>query len=116
MTDVVLYRESMSDLGISVYAMPDISKPQVLIGSAECTRCGDENNNWYFNRLYVRPEYRGQGIGSVLLDKLLVHIRGHNATLLLDINPYGDLDYEQLEAFYIRHGFKKDPKLSYFYR
>lgn len=115
MTDVLLYRESVSDMGISVYAMPKPSRPQVLIGSAECTRCVDEKNQWYFNRLYVRPEYRGQGIGSVLLDKLLAYIRKSRATLLLDINPYGDMDYEQLEDFYLRHGFQKDPEMSYFY-
>ena len=39
-----------------------------------------------------------------------------NLVLKLDINPYGDMSYEQLEEFYIKHGFiKKEDRDYVFY-
>lgn len=91
------------------------------IGVAECSRT--DKNLYYFNRLYVDPSYRKQGLGTKLLDALLAVIKAYKFTLRLDINPYGELNYEQLEAFYIRHGFIKcmvrdtnGSYCSYFYR
>lgn len=82
-------------------------KYTIPIGVAECSMSLDNKNLWYFNRLYVYPKYRRQGYGSKLLDKLLSLIKENNHVLQLDINPYGDMTYEQLEEFYMRHGFVK---------
>lgn len=57
------------------------------------------------NRVNVPPKHRGQGIGSRLLDELLADADAHGVTLWLDINPYGQMTYEQLEAWYMRRGF-----------
>ena len=73
--------------------------------------CADSSwltgNIYYFNRLYVQEEYRGQKIGEQLLKKLLEVFDNSNNVLLMHINPYGELSYEQLEAFYKYYGFRK---------
>ena len=87
---------------ISINLVENNIKP---IGVAECSLIG--NNLYYFNRLYVSPSYRGRKFGTKLLDTLLKIFKEYNLILKLDINPYGGLNYEQLESFYIRHGFEK---------
>lgn len=83
-----------------------IDKLPYPIGIAQCsTLC--KADSMYFNRLYIRPEYRGKGLGSKLLDRLLELVKDRNIELQLDINPYGEMDYLELECFYVRHGFKK---------
>ena len=75
------------------------------VGVAECSLI--DNNLYYFNRLYVSPSYRGKKFGTKLLDTLLKIFKEYNLVLKLDINPYGGLNYKQLESFYVRHGFEK---------
>ena len=68
----------------------------------------EENKNfWYFNRLFVREDYRNQGYAKCLLSKMIDILKKEKINLWLDINPYGDLNYEQLEELYMRYGFKK---------
>ena len=62
---------------------------------------------WYFNRLFVRADYRNQGYAKFLLSKMINIKKKKKINLWLDINPYGDLNYNQLEKLYIRYGFKK---------
>ena len=62
---------------------------------------------WYFNRLFVREEYRNQGYAKTLLSKMVDILKKGKINLWLDINPYGDLNYAQLEELYMRYGFKK---------
>lgn len=106
---ILVYNNNQS---ISVIASKGIS----LIGSADCSLLKD--NVWYFNCLFIHPLFRGNSYATILLDKLLSIIKERNLVLKLDINPYGDMSYEQLEKFYIRHGFvktmQKDDKLGYF--
>lgn len=83
--------------------------PVRIVGSSECSYCYDPSGAWYFNRLFVHRDYRGNGISSILLEKMLHYVKTLQIPLLLDINPYGDLSREQLEQFYIRHGFEKMP-------
>ena len=99
-----------NDQTISVTATKGIS----LIGSADCSLLKD--NVWYFNRLFIHPLFRGNSYATILLDKLLSIIKERNLVLKLDINPYGDMSYEQLEEFYIKHGFiKKEDRDYVFY-
>ena len=90
----------------------------LIIGSAECSVIYTLNQ-MYFNRLYVRPEHRRKGFGTKLLTRLLEIIKEKDLELQLDINPYGDMDYAQLESFYMKHGFEKsiisDTELGEFY-
>lgn len=92
---------------ISVYMVLN----NIMIASSECSLI---NNIWFFNRLFVKKNYRGNGYGSKVLDKMLEIIKNKNITLELMINPYGEMTYEQLEAFYLRHDFKKYDTCYYF--
>ena len=68
---------------------------------------GKELQFWYFNRLIVREDYRNQGYAKKMLSKLIEILRQKQINLWLDINPYGDLNHEQLEELYMKYGFKK---------
>lgn len=57
-------------------------------------------------RINVPAKYRGQGHGSNMLRELCAKADAEGITLWLEINPYGDMTYEQLEAWYRRYGFK----------
>ena len=70
------------------------------IGIAEASYMTGEDM-YYFNRLYVNPKYRKNNYGKRLLNTLLDYIDSINAVLCLDINPYGEMTYEQLKVFYI---------------
>lgn len=106
------YREIVTEYGINIYLADE---KQNCVGSASATRCFGKADTWYFNRLWVKEDCRGQGCGSELLDRLLALIRETEGKLILEINAYGELNYEQLEAFYKRHGFQDYQKHSYIY-
>jgi len=57
-------------------------------------------------RINVPAKHRNKGIGSALLKEITAAADASNTTLYLEIAPSGDLDYEQLEEWYKRHGFK----------
>lgn len=61
----------------------------------------------YFNRINVSKYKSGLGLGSKLLNSLLIECNNDNIAILLEINPYGSLTYEQLKEWYIRYGFKE---------
>lgn len=103
----ITYKECITDNVISICAFMGPEDNHKLIGSSTCSDCCDKEGRWYFNRLYVITEYRGNHYGSVLLDKMLECVKDKGITLIMDINPYGDMNYEQLEEFYLRHGFQK---------
>lgn len=75
------------------------------LGIAECSKFSSPV--FYFNRLFVNKKYRRQGIGTQLLLRLLLEIKKTDTMLELDINPYGEMNYEQLVDFYTKHGFIK---------
>ena len=57
-------------------------------------------------RINVPELSRGKGIGSALLNEVLREADKTNTTLYLEILSSGPLSYDQLEAWYKRHGFK----------
>jgi GNAT superfamily N-acetyltransferase len=71
-------------------------------------------NVWYegmvalLDELYVKPDLRGQGVGSALLDLIVTTSRQRDAALI-EINvDEGDVDAQR---FYMRHGFSwSDPE------
>ena len=72
------------------------------------TRAGVEEtvaDHWYFNRLVVKPAYRGRGLSKRLLTALTAQCAARELVLLCDVNPYGDLDHDQLVDLYHRFGF-----------
>jgi GNAT superfamily N-acetyltransferase len=63
-------------------------------------------NYYYFNRLIVDPKLRGLGLSNQLMKQVIEWANQNSITILLDINPYGPLSYNDLEKFYMKFGFK----------
>lgn len=103
----IYYCESFIEEQIATITAFDKDKPGIMAGSSTASYCLDPSGAWYFNRLYVRPEYRRNGIACELIKKMLKYFVTFNIPLILDINPYGDMSYEQLESFYLKNGFQK---------
>ena len=57
-------------------------------------------------RINVPRQHRGQGHGSALLKRVCEEADKDQVTLFLEVLPSGPLDYDQLVAWYERHGFK----------
>jgi len=62
-------------------------------------------DTFFFSRLIVAPKMRGKGYSKLLLSKVAEWADKHNIEIYLDINPYGDLDLDQLITLYKRFGF-----------
>ena len=103
--DNLKFKTIIIDGGIFVFIM---SEEQFSIGVAEATRIDEERKNvYYFNRLFVKPNYRGKGYSRKLLEKFVQELDTNKISVELDINPYGDLDYNQLKKLYEEFDFKQ---------
>ena len=56
------------------------------------------------NRVSVLKPHRGKGIARRLMSEMLKDADSEGITLWLDINPYGDMDFAELLAWYHRLG------------
>ena len=61
---------------------------------------------WMLTRINVPHGFRGRGHGSELLEEVLNDADAEEVTLKLTINPYGGLNYDQLQSWYERRGFQ----------
>lgn len=61
---------------------------------------------WYITRINVPRAHRGKGLGTKLLDSFLKDADEFKKTVWLEIQPSDGLSYDELEAWYLRHGFK----------
>lgn len=68
--------------------------------------CEYENLGWIITRINVPAEFRGTGAGTRLLKQITDDADEHGVTLWLEISPSDGLNYEELEAWYKRHGFR----------
>lgn len=59
-------------------------------------------------RINVPKEYRSTGVGSQLLQQIVHDADEEGITLLLEIVPSDGLNFQQLELWYKRYGFKKE--------
>jgi len=71
-------------------------------------------------RMYVRPRFRGQGLGRLMLNHLAAHVRQHGVALLrLETGIYQSEAIGLYECFGFRRitpfGFYRDDPLSAFY-
>lgn len=103
--DNLKFKTIVIDGAIFVFIM---SEEHFSIGVAEATRIDEERKNvYYFNRLFVKPDYRGKGYSRKLLEKFVQELDTNKIIVELDINPYGDLDYNQLKKLYEEFDFKQ---------
>lgn len=72
---------------------------------AELSRMPDDT--WYFNRLFVPEDLRNGGRGAALVKEVVNFSKENGILILLELNPYGDLNYAELEGFYLKNGFMK---------
>jgi GNAT superfamily N-acetyltransferase len=61
---------------------------------------------WVVCRVNTPYRSRGKGIARRLMAQVLADADAEGVTLWLGINPYGPMDYDQLESWYRRLGFK----------
>lgn len=66
-----------------------------------------EKNDWLITRLFVPPTYRNQGIATGLMQELTAWADEKEVTLIVEINPYGDLGREKLIKFLEKHSFNQ---------
>lgn len=74
------------------------------------------NGVFYFSRLNVPEKLRGKGIGKALMEKTIQFCDEKNYMLINTVNPYGDMNLEELNQFYEKSGMKlvnKDGLLIY---
>lgn len=96
---------NISDFNITVFIIVDGKRC-----AAEISKLNFNDNIYYFNRLIVHQSLRNKGIASALMNKLIEVLDCNKITLICDINPYGDLDLNQLITFYGKYGFIKNPE------
>ena len=103
-------KETLTEYGISVVAFDENNK---VLGVSECsimnmiTPLKKQEDCLYFNRIFVKPEYRNKGIGKEILSRMLKIVEDLELPISCDINPYGDLNYNELHRWYISFGFKE---------
>lgn len=76
-----------------------------MLESASASLNRTKEKVWFFNRLIVHRNLRGKGLGAALINKVVDFCKENYISLINGMNPYGDLDMEQLKQFYIKHGF-----------
>ena len=64
------------------------------------------NEGMMLTRINVPKEFRNIKYGTELLGAILTDADKDKVTLFLEISPSDGLDYDQLERWYLNHGFK----------
>lgn len=84
------------------------------LGIIDVTKMGDTGiyetgieNMWTVTRVNVPTEFRRQGVGTYLMEKLCVQADEMKINLELEVTPYVDseMSIDDLAAFYSKFGF-----------
>lgn len=85
-----------------------VDREHFSVGCAEASRLNEDNKNLYFfNRLYVKPKYRGHNYSNELLKRFVEEADKNKIDIQLIINAYGELDYDELKNLYIKYNFEE---------
>lgn len=89
----------------SAYTIP-LEHTLAIVDLSDIEQLWPELAGQYIHRINVPQQFRGQGLGTQLLTEVCLAADAENTCLWLDINPYGQLSFEQLEEWYRRYGFE----------
>lgn len=78
--------------------------------------CDEGMDGFIVNRVNTPHDHRGKGYARELMRECLADADAEGVTLYLWINPYGDMTYEQLSAWYIRCGFVVRSRMGLYVR
>jgi len=98
-------------ISITEYTIGVYYRMENSIACAETSKTSKDT--YYFNRIIVPKQLRNKGIGTLLLKELLKVFKEKKLKLICEINPYGDLNYKQLEKWYVKNGFVLNKKENY---
>lgn len=72
---------------------------------ADLVKPGELTSGWTITRINVPKQHRGKGRGSQLLKQILRDADSEGVELWLEVSPSDGLSYDELFAWYVRHGF-----------
>ncbi len=78
-------------------------------GIADLVKPGELTPNWTITRINIPEQFRGNGYGTALLQRILDDADDDGVILQLEVSPSGPLNYLQLVRWYSRHGFRHRP-------
>jgi GNAT superfamily N-acetyltransferase len=67
------------------------------------------------SRIHVLPLFRRIGYGTMMMNRICREADQEHVTLCLQINPYGEMSYDQLATWYESFGFAKVDSPEEFY-
>ena len=95
------------------YITISISDNIFPVGVADLSAFPDNLKLFYFNRLFVHPRYRNKGIAHKIMKEVVKIVDDNDIDILLEINPYGDLNMKQLISFYLKYLFKEHNEIQF---
>lgn len=102
------YQTKFSDIDCGSYSITSNG------GCIDITEVSE--GTWYVNRIFTRPEHRNKGYATSMMKELIKQATKHKAVLMLEVNPYGDLNYDQLVQWYEEFGFEWNTEHNAMYK
>lgn len=96
--DISKFNTFMFSINIPNFLLPAI---------CDISRLLTHDDTWEVNRINVPIKARGQGYGRQLMNKLTTWADEYHQTLVLNINPSGPLNQDDLKLWYMKNGFVK---------